>query len=287
MNTRQIVPRLVVAVGLSAALSACASGSHYARAMAPPGPMRLEQAAGSAVAEETAPAPAPAAPPGQPGIAAGPATNTGASTPSASTTPSGETAPAAAPMLIYTAEFALRVERERFGDVLDRVLANARERGGYLVSRNDTSIQVRVPSARFHESVTAVEGSGEVLRRNVAASDVSEEFHDAEVRLQNLRAVRQRLEEFLRRAGSMAEALQVERELERVTAEIDRLQGRMRFLSARVAFSLISVALEPRPTVIAAPRTQEVVPPRRVLNLPVRWLHELGLDRLLNLSGED
>ena len=85
----------------------------------------------------------------------------------------------------------------------------------------------------------------------------------------------------------MAEALQVEHELERVTAEIDRLQGRMRFLSARVAFSLISVTLEPRPTVIAAPRTVEVVPPRRVLNLPVRWLHELGLDRLLNLSGED
>lgn len=286
MNTRQIVPRLVVAVGVSALLSACASGSHYARAMAPPSPMHAAQAPGGAMAEESSPASAPAAPPAQPGIAAGPATNTGASTTPATTTP-GATAPAAAPMLIYTADFALRVERERFGDVLDRVLTNARERGGYLVARNDTSIQVRVPSARFHESVTAVEGSGEVLRRNVAASDVSEEFHDAEVRLQNLRAVRQRLEEFLRRAGSMAEALQVERELERVTAEIDRLQGRMRFLSARVAFSLISVTLEPRPTVIAAPRTQEVMPPRRVLNLPVRWLHELGLDRLLNLSGED
>lgn len=287
MNTRQIVPRLVVAVGVSAMLSACASGSHYARAMAPPSPMHLAQApAGGAVAEDSAPASVPASPSAPPGIAAGPATNTGASTTPATTTPTN-TAPAAAPMLIYTADFALRVERERFGDVLDRVLAGARERGGYLVARNDTSIQVRVPSARFHESVTAVEGSGEVLRRNVAASDVSEEFHDAEVRLQNLRAVRQRLEEFLRRAGSMAEALQVERELERVTAEIDRLQGRMRFLAARVAFSLISVTLEPRPTVIAAPRTVEVMPPRRVLNLPVRWLHELGLDRLLNLSGED
>jgi hypothetical protein len=249
--------------------------------------MHIAQAPGGAVAEDSAPASAPAAQPAQPGIAAGPATNTGASTTPATTTTPADTAPAAAPMLIYTADFALRVERERFGDVLDRVLANARERGGYLVARNDTSIQVRVPSARFHESVTAVEGSGEVLRRNVAASDVSEEFHDAEVRLQNLRAVRQRLEEFLRRAGSMAEALQVERELERVTAEIDRLQGRMRFLSARVAFSLISVTLEPRPTVIAAPRTPDAMPPRRVLNLPVRWLHELGLDRLLNLSGED
>lgn len=284
MNARSLFPRAVLVLSASAALSACASGS-YARAMAPPSPMHVAQAPSGAVAEDSAPTSAPAAQPAQPGIAAGPATNTGASTTPATTTT--ESAPAAAPMLIYTADFALRVERERFGDVLDRVLTSARERGGYLVARNDTSIQVRVPSARFHESVTAVEGSGEVLRRNVAASDVSEEFHDAEVRLQNLRAVRQRLEEFLRRAGSMAEALQVERELERVTAEIDRLQGRMRFLSARVAFSLISVTLEPRPTVIAAPRTQEVMPPRRVLNLPVRWLHELGLDRLLNLSGED
>lgn len=223
---------------------------------------------------------APAPPPG------GPAANNRAPGESQRTTAPDGPAAQAAPMLIYTADFAVRVAQERFVEVLDGVLASARERGGYLVRRDDTSIQVRVPSARFYESVTAVEGMGEVMRRNVSAEDVSEEFHDLEVRLQNLRAVRQRLEEFLRRAGTMAEALQVERELERVTQEIDRIQGRMRFLSSRAAFSLITVNLQARPTVIAAPRTVEA-PPRRVLELPMRWLHELGLDRLLRFQGED
>lgn len=292
MKRSRHLARLLVALTASAALSACASRSrHYAGAPAPAA-MHLAQAPADGVAEAEAPGgsspeaaqPAPASV-GRPPAARPPGANNRAPGEQVPATQAGEAQAQSAPMLIYTADFLVRVERERFDDVLDGVLAGARERGGYLVRRNDTSIQVRVPSARFHESVTAVEGLGEVMRRNVAAEDVSEEFRDAEVRLTNLRAVRARLEEFLRRAGTMAEALQVERELERVTQEIDRIQGRMRFLSTRAAFSLITVSLQPRPTVIAAPRTE--APPRRVLELPMRWLRELGLDHLLRFERED
>jgi hypothetical protein len=114
---------------------------------------------------------------------------------------------------------------------------------------------------------------------------VSEEYRDLEVRLQNLRAVRRRLEEFLTRASTMQEALTVERELERVTREIDQLEGRLRFLGARVAFSLVTVNLHPRPQVVQAPPPPPLVHPRRLPMLPVDWLQELGLDRLLNIRN--
>jgi hypothetical protein len=290
MERRRLLTATAATLCASALLDACAASSHYAHAPPPvamqaPAPSGgVADAAESATATpEAAPQPAPPAPVTQ-RIPGGPATNTGGAAPSAAT---NAAATPAAPMLIYTADVQLQVEAARFDAVLDQVLSAARECGGFLLRRDNTSVSVRVPSARFHESLRAVEGMGEVLRRDVAAEDVSEEFRDAEVRLQNLRAVRQRLEEFLRRAGSMAEALQVERELERVTQEIDRVEGRLRFLSARVAFSLVTVSLHARPQVVAAPRTVTVVPPRRAMSLPVRWLHELGLDRLLRFGGED
>lgn len=227
-------------------------------------------------------APARAAPPPPPAQPAGPATNNQAQPQQAATRPAQPAAPAPAPMLIYTADIDMQVERSQVGATLDRVIEAATGMGGYLLRRTDTSVQVRVPSARFREGMRQFEGFGEVLHRSVAAQDVSEEYHDLEVRLQNLRAVRRRLEEFLQRAGSMADALQVERELERVTREIDTIEGRLRFLGTRVAFSLVTVNVRPRPeaSVAAGP----AMPPRRVLNLPVEWFHRLGLERLLHTA---
>lgn len=241
------------------------------------------------VAEQPAPqaqAPAPQAP-GRaaptrnlPGVtqATGPAGNTGQ--PAQPAQPAAATPATPAAMLIYTAEIELQTAREAVTPTIDRVIEAATAMGGYLLRRTDTSVQVRVPSARFRESLRTVEEFGEVLHRSVAAQDVSEEYRDLEVRLQNLRAVRRRLEEFLARAGSMADALQVERELERVTREIDTIEGRLRFLGARVAFSLVTVNVRARPegVMVAGPP----IPPRRAIDLPVEWFRRVGLERLLD-----
>jgi hypothetical protein len=211
----------------------------------------------------------------------GPAGNT--SQPAQPANAQGTTPPAnvPAPMLIYTALIDLQSERGQVVATLDRVAEAATAMGGFLIRRTDTSVQVRVPSPRFREGIRQLETFGEVLHRSISADDVSEEFHDMEVRLQNLRAVRLRLEQFLARAANMQEALTIERELERVTREIDTIEGRMRFLSARVAFSLVTVNVRERPSIeplIVAPP-----PPRRLLALPVEWLTRLGLNNLLNV----
>lgn len=239
-------------------------------------------------------APAPAQPPARampgitrpPSVSRGPAGNTGGQGPAGNNGAPQNPAPqpaaqVPAPMLVYTADIDLQTERDRVVATIDRVIETATGMGGYLLRRTDNSVQVRIPSARFRESLRAVEDFGEVVHRSVAAQDVSEEYRDLEVRLQNLRAVRQRLEQFLARAANMQEALTIERELERVTREIDTIEGRMRFLSARVAFSLVTVNVRERPSVeplIVAPP-----PPRRLLALPVEWLNRLRLNNLLNV----
>lgn len=127
-----------------------------------------------------------------------------------------------------------------------------------------------------------------MTHRTVGAEDVSEEFHDAEVRLLNLRATRQRMQEFLSKANTMQDALTVERELERVAQEIDRLEGRMRFLKSRAMFSQITlnVAVKPklRPMVVAGP-SDSARPAAPEIALPVGWLDGLDASRLLQLKG--
>lgn len=179
---------------------------------------------------------------------------------------------APAPLLVYTAQVAMAVFE--VGASLGKVEELARDLGGFLARRDDRAITIRVPAARFDEALRRLEGLGDVLQRNVVAEDVTEEFLDLGVRIRNARAVRDRLEKLLERAAKVEESIQLERELARVTSELERLEGRLKFLRDRVAFSTLTVSFQPRSTETITPSG-----PR----LPIDWLNELGLSRLLNL----
>lgn len=224
-----------------------------------------ELAAGGMVKAEraalakAAPPPAPPAP-GQPGAAPTPA---GAS---------GEAVAIRAPLLIYTAQVTMAVFEVNTS--LGKVEAIARDLGGFLARRDDSTITIRVPVARFDEAVRRIEGVGDMLHRNVAVEDVTEEFTDLEIRVRNARAIRDRLEKLLDKAATVEESVVLERELGRVAGEIERFEGRLKFLRERAALSTITVSFRPRPR-----ESLDPAGPR----LPVDWLGQLGLGRLLNL----
>jgi hypothetical protein len=150
-----------------------------------------------------------------------------------------------------------------------------RDAGGYLLNQTSTTISVRIPAARFTGSLDAITKLGDLLDRNVAARDVTEQFRDLETRLGNARAVRDRLTALLARAHDVEDALRVERELGRVTEELELLEGRLQRLRELIAFSTIHVRL-------SAERPEQVHESR--FALPFEWLGGLGLPRLLDLE---
>jgi hypothetical protein len=238
----------------------------------------------SSIAEpRAAPAMESAPAPGLPPTTASTAPSPLAASKSAPPAPgAGAAIPAAsvrAPLVTYTGEMNLRVEKDASG-AIDAIIGAAESVGGYLAARRDAAVEVRVPSPRFRDAIAKIEPLGEVTHRSVAATDVSDEFHDAEVRLENLRATRDRLQALLAQKGTLADTLAVEHELERVAMEIDRLEGRLEYLKSRVAYSSIAVTVEARRAPQAVITT---LAPKRFVELPVKWLAELGVDRLLTL----
>lgn len=186
-----------------------------------------------------------------------------------SSTPSAEVQ--RGPMLIYTATMNLAVFQVT--EASKQVETMARESGGFLARRDDTSIVIRVPAAKFDDILKRIEKLGDVLHRNVAAEDVTEQFMDMEVRLKNARAVRDRLQKLLEQATKVEESLSIEKELTRVGTEIETLEGKLKYLRDRVTFSTITVGFRPK-------QSDSVKPSVRI---PVYWLDQLGLGRLLRL----
>lgn len=264
----RLLRSIPVVLSLLAAQTGCGASSASAPPRAPeppPAPM------------SAAPAPAPPAAPTTPAL----------STPARSTdTRSAKNAgpTTRAPVIIYQGDLHMMTDEDAIPKTIDEVIDVAEGLGGHLAGRKDQSVQIKVPSASFREAMTKIEAIGGVVNRSVTADDVSEEFHDLEVRLGNLRSTRTRLQELLGKANGVQDMLTVERELERVALEIDRIEGRLEFLRTRASMSVISVALTPRPKVTPI----VVVPPpspaaRAGIDLPIPWVGEVGIDPLLSL----
>lgn len=237
--------RLPRALPLLLLAAACGAAESARQAEFSTGSADMAQSApASAVVAEAAPA--EPAPPGQ-GVEGGLAA-----------------APAAAPMLIRTGSATVVVDSLERGVAALRALA-ARH-GGYVggvsmtggarESRHAT-LELRIPSARFDSALAGLNPVGRVESVSVSAQDVGEEYADVEARVANARRLEARLLDLLeRRTGRLEELLQLEREVARVRQEIERYEGRMRYLRTRASVSTLTVTLR-EPQALIGPRAGE------------------------------
>ena len=165
-------------------------------------------------------------------------------------------------MLVRTGQASLQVDTLETGiarvrDVARRtgaVIANTSMEGGNKQTRA-ASLELRIPSEHFDEAVNGLAPLGKLESVNVTVQDVGEEYVDVQARVANARRLEQRLVELLAtRTGKLADVLTVERELARVREQIERYEGRMRYLRTRASISTLSIAIhEPYPIVAEHP----------------------------------
>lgn len=105
------------------------------------------------------------------------------------------------------------------------------------------SITIRVPSRNFDQLVSAVsKGVEHFDTKTIQATDVTEEFVDAEARLKTKKQVEQRYQDLLKRANKISEILEIEKQIGDLRAEIESIEGRLRFLSNRVDYSTLDIS---------------------------------------------
>lgn len=190
---------------------------------------------GAPAARSEAPRPAPS----RAQAGAPPAEDMPATDPS----PAAEPAPAAR-MVHYDGWLQVRVTRVDAG--VDAVKALAERHHGFVEAIGADFVRVRVPAAAFRVALDEARALGEVLDETVSAQDVTEAFTSTDLRLRTARATRDRLQALLARSEDEQERLQLLREIQRVTGEIDELEAQLRTLASLAALSRITVQLVPR-----------------------------------------
>ncbi|HEY8563690.1 MAG TPA: DUF4349 domain-containing protein [Pyrinomonadaceae bacterium] len=158
----------------------------------------------------------------------------------------------------------LQLEADKPEDAQGKITSIAEGKGGFVVesqqsssdarsvTRDAVTMTVRVPAEKFNEALEEIrKTASRVVVETVKADDVTEEFIDIEAQLKAKKSLEAQFLEIMKRAVTVEDALGVQRQLAEVRGEIEKIEGRKRFLENQAALSTIKIRLQ-TPTALTA-----------------------------------
>lgn len=108
--------------------------------------------------------------------------------------------------------------------------------------RLSNTLSVRIPEEKFDVLLKEIsKGVDKFDNKSVNISDVTEQFLDTEVRLKTKKALEAKYLEILKKAKTVREILDVERELGKLRGDIESTEGRLKYLQNQVSFSTLNI----------------------------------------------
>ncbi len=157
----------------------------------------------------------------------------------------------------------IQLESSSPDEVHQKITAIAENKKGFVVQSRKSNSQtknrggetvtmsIRIPAEEFNQTITEIrKTANRVIDESVSGKDVTEEFIDIEARLKAKRALEERFLEIMQNAKSVQDALNVQRELANVRGEIERIEGRKKFLENQASLSTININIR-TPTAIS------------------------------------
>jgi Domain of unknown function (DUF4349) len=148
-----------------------------------------------------------------------------------------------------------------------RVTSIAESHGGFVVTSEakqressdpaqrtlDIKLVVRLPASHFGAALDEIKKlASNVPEEKATGQDVTEEFIDLEARIKTQKALEVQFLEIMKQARKVEDALEVQRQIAEVRTEIEKLEGRKRFLENRSSLSTITVNIQaPKPLIVS------------------------------------
>jgi len=130
----------------------------------------------------------------------------------------------------------LRISSPDVAQALRNANAIARKFGGYAAAVGDRYCTLKIPVKDAEAALAELEKLGSVNSREISAEDVTDTIFDLDMRIGNLEKLHKRLTELVEKAAGIKDVLAVEKELARVTGELERLKATRLNLQKRVDF---------------------------------------------------
>jgi hypothetical protein len=144
--------------------------------------------------------------------------------------------------IIYNATLSLTVKIPDSTNV--EIVEIAEKYEGYVQSVGTNLTKIRVKSENLNKAIEEISLLGKIESKSISGEDVTDEYTDYVIRLENAEKARTRYLELLALAANVTETLLVEKELERLNSEIELLKGKMSKIEHLTEYSTITIYLK-------------------------------------------
>jgi hypothetical protein len=144
----------------------------------------------------------------------------------------------------------VKFETEDVNRTKSSIVQAVQEQLGYISNDNvndysdrvEHKLVIRVPADRFDLLLQGISGSVDKFdSKDIEVLDVTEEYIDIQSRVKTKRGLQARYMELLKQATGVEEMLIIEKEIGNLQTEVESVEGRMRYLHDRIAFSTLTV----------------------------------------------
>jgi hypothetical protein len=112
--------------------------------------------------------------------------------------------------------------------------------------------QIRVPVNGFASFISQVARLGEAVTNKTDSDDVTDKYFDFQVRIENKKVQVERLQKIIKeQTGKIGDVLEAERELSRVTTELEQLKGTVKLWDNQVALATVNISMHERQQYVA------------------------------------
>lgn len=118
---------------------------------------------------------------------------------------------------------------------------------GYISESNSNSYNnscnytIKIPAEYFDEAMNTLSSFGKVRNRSITVEDVTDRFYDLESRLESKKILKDKYNQYLKKAENMKDLLEVERQLNSVISELEAMEGQMKRLNHQISYSTIEL----------------------------------------------
>jgi len=147
----------------------------------------------------------------------------------------------------------MNIEADSFNDTESKIKQIVNNVNGYVTNstsqinasgKKQGAITIRVASGKFDEMIGELGKVGKVVNQNISGKDVTEEYMDAEARQKTQRELESRLLKLLaEKTARLTDVVDVEQKLASVRENIEKTEGRMRYLKDQASYSTLTVSV--------------------------------------------
>ncbi|OIJ91419.1 DUF4349 domain-containing protein [Streptomyces colonosanans] len=156
---------------------------------------------------------------------------------------------------------SLTVQVKDVPKALGEARATAENAGGFVGSESTsrdtegherTRLVLRVPTEKYDEVLSGLQGAGKLVDRTAKAEDVSDQIVDVDSRIKSQRASVARVRELMDKATKLSDVVALEGELSSREADLEALLAQQASLKDRTSLATITLSLSETPVKKAA-----------------------------------